>query len=195
MEAYLVQLSIEHSYLIYASIVILGFLEGPFLSLFCGVLIRLGHLYVFPVYLSLMIGDLIGDALWYYLGLRFGHRFVKRYGEYFSITSERIEKVTDIFHKYKKPILFVSKIGNGFGFALVTLFTAGMVRIPFGFYMFVNGLAQFVWTGLLLGAGYYFSNLYLTIDSVLGKMSIIAFAIAVVVAFLGFRKYLQKRIK
>ncbi|MES2223624.1 MAG: VTT domain-containing protein [Patescibacteria group bacterium] len=195
MEAYLIDLSTNHVYLVYSILIILGFLEGPFLSLICGVLLRLGHLFVVPVYVSLMIGDLIGDALWYYLGFRFGHKFVKRYGEYFSITEERVEKVTQIFHKYKKPILFISKISNGFGFALVTLFTAGMVRIPFGFYMFVNGFAQLVWTGMLLGVGYYFSNLYLTIDSVFGKVSIIAFGILVIVAFLGFRRYLQNKIK
>lgn len=191
----MIDLSTNHVYLVYSILIILGFLEGPFLSLICGVLLRLGHLFVVPVYVSLMIGDLIGDALWYYLGFRFGHKFVKRYGEYFSITEERVEKVTQIFHKYKKPILFISKISNGFGFALVTLFTAGMVRIPFGFYMFVNGFAQLVWTGMLLGVGYYFSNLYLTIDSVFGKVSIIAFGILVIVAFLGFRRYLQNKIK
>lgn len=195
MEAFLIQLSSEHTYLIYTILIVLGFLEGPFLSLICGVLLRFGHLFLIPVYASLMIGDLIGDVVWYYLGFRYGYKFAKKYGKYFDITEEKIARVTSIFHLYKKPILFVSKISNGFGFALVTLFTAGMVRIPFGFYMFVNGFAQLIWTGMLLGAGYYFSHLYLTIDSVLGKVSVIAFGVVVVVAFLGFRKYLQNKIK
>lgn len=182
-----------HEYLVYAMILLLACAEGPWLSLILGVLMRLGDFSFFPVYMSLMLGDLIGDSVWYYIGRRYGDRFVAKYGKYFKVTASGVECMTRLFYRYKHPILFLSKISNGFGFALVTLMTAGMVRIPFGRYMLVNSLGQFVWTGMLLGAGYFFTHLYLTVSSVLGRVSLVA--AAVVLATVGYRfwKYLRDR--
>lgn len=195
MQEWLIHLSTSYPYAVYASVVVLACAEGPFLSILFGVLIRLGFFSIIPIYSALMIGDLIGDVLWYYLGRRFGHRFVGRHGHYFGITEDRIAKVTDIFHRHKDTILFMSKITNGLGFALVTLFTAGMVRIPFRRYMSINLIAQFVWTSMLLGTGYFFSHLYTTAEGVLSKMSVIAGAVCIVFIFLGCKNYLQSKIK
>ena len=66
-----------HEYLLYAMIVFLAFAEGPWLSLILGVLIRLGDFSVLAVYLSLILGDLIGDAAWYHIGRNYGPCFVE----------------------------------------------------------------------------------------------------------------------
>jgi membrane-associated protein len=186
---------VTHEYLVYAMIIFLACIEGPWLSLIFGVLIRLGDFSFLPVYTSLMLGDLIGDSAWYYVGRRYGGRFVVNYGKYFKVTASGVERMTSLFHHYRDSVLFLSKISNGFGFALVTLTTAGMVKIPFGRYMLVNLLGQFVWTGLLLGAGYFFTHLYLTVTTVLERVSLIA--AGVVLATVGFRfwKYLRGRVE
>jgi membrane-associated protein len=183
----------NHEYFVYVMIVFLACAEGPWLSLILGVLIRLGDFGFFPVYISLMLGDLIGDAVWYYIGQRYGDRFVAKYGKYFKVTAGGVERMTRLYHHYKHSVLFLSKISNGFGFALVTLMTAGMVRIPFGRYMLVNLLGQVVWTGLLLGTGYFFTHLYLTVNTVLGRVSLVA--ATVVLATVGYRfwKYMRGR--
>lgn len=193
MQEWLIQLSQNHSYIVYAIIIILACAEGPILSMIFGVLIKLGYFGFIPVYIALMLGDVIGDSGWYYVGRRYGHGFIKRFGKYFSVTEGGVEKMTKIFHTYKHPILFVSKISNGFGFSLVTLITAGMVKIPFGKYLFTNLLGQFVWSGILLGVGYFFSNLYIQVDTWMSRVGIIALFVALVVLFVGFTKYLKGR--
>jgi membrane protein DedA with SNARE-associated domain len=195
VQAWLIQLVTIHPYVVYGIIVVLACAEGPVLSMIGGVLIKLGYFSFIPLYAALMIGDLIGDAIWYYIGRYFGHRFIKRFGKYFDITEESVAKVTTIFHKYKHHILLISKVTNGFGFALVTLMTAGMVKIPFWRYLAINLIGQFVWTGLLLGIGYFFSNLYLTVDSIIGKMGVVAAFVVVFIGFLQYKKYLSKRAK
>ena len=117
-----------HEYLVYTMIVVVACVEGPWLSIILGFLIRLGDFSVFPVYISLMLGDLIGDAVWYYIGRRYGDRFVAKYGKYFNVTARGVERMSTLFHRYKHSVLFLSKISNGLGFALVTLMTAGMVE-------------------------------------------------------------------
>ena len=180
-----------HEYLVYTMIVVVACVEGPWLSIILGFLIRLGDFSVFPVYISLMLGDLIGDAVWYYIGRRYGDRFVAKYGKYFNVTARGVERMSTLFHRYKHSVLFLSKISNGLGFALVTLMTAGMVRIPFGRYMAVNLLGQLIWTGLLLVVGYFFGHLYVSINSILGRVSLIAAAIAL--ATMGHRYWKYRR--
>jgi membrane-associated protein len=182
-----------HTYLIYAVIALLACLEGPWLALIFGVLVKLGDFYFLPVYTSLMVGDLVGDAGWYWIGRRYGHRFVDRYGKYVNVTEDGVARMTRLFHQYKHSVLFLSKISNGFGFSLVTLTTAGMVRIPFPRYMLVNLLGQFVWTGLLMAVGYYFTDLYDTVHSTLGRMSLVAAAAVLLVVGYRLWKYLRSR--
>ncbi|HEX7724355.1 MAG TPA: VTT domain-containing protein [Candidatus Paceibacterota bacterium] len=193
MEAFLISLSTDHSWLVYVLIVVLACAEGPILSLIFGALIKLNYFELLPIYAALMIGDLIGDVIWYEIGKHFAHGFIRRFGKYFSVTENEVGKVTRIFHKYKHRILIISKVSNGFGFALVTLITAGIVRIPFFRYMSINLIGQFVWTGMLLAVGYYFSNWYTQVDSVLGKVSIIALFVLLFAAFLGYRKYVRAK--
>jgi len=193
VQEWLIQLVTVHNYIVYGIIVVVACAEGPILSMIGGVLIKLGYFSFLPLYFALMAGDLIGDIVWYYIGRFYGHGFIRRFGKYFDLTEESVAKVTKIFHTYKHHILIISKITNGFGFALVTLMTAGMVKIPFWRYMMVNCLGQLIWTGLLLGIGYYFSGLYMTIDSIIGKLTIaIGFAL-VLYGFMRYKKYLKKR--
>ena len=193
MADWLLQLFTQHQYLVYAAIVLICFVEGPILTVLCGILISLAGLPVVPIYLALMLGDLIGDVAWYWIGRTAGHPFVGRFGTYFSIEEKEVSAVTKIFHKYHEKILIISKVTMGFGFAIVTLFTAGMVRIPFRKYFAINAIGQIVWTGLLLGIGYLFGDWYTTLDNVFGKISLVAGVILVVLALFGFARYMKKR--
>ena len=192
MQEWLIQLVTSHPYFVYFIIIVLACAEGPILSLIVGVLVKLGYFSFIPMYLALMFGDVLGDAGWYWVGRRYGHAFIKRFGKYFSVTEEGVIKVTKIFHKYKHHILIISKITNGFGFALVTLITAGLVKIPFLKYVGINIIGQFVWTGLLIGVGYFFGDAYMKVDSIIGKLSIFALFVVIFVAFMGYKKYLRE---
>lgn len=175
--------------LVYGLIAVLAFAEGPILSMLAGVLVRVGWVQLLPAYAALMAGDLVGDVAWYWVGFRFGPRFVERFGRYAGVTPEGVETMTRLFHRHKYRILFLSKISNGLGLALVTLTTAGMVRIPFKVYMSVNLLGQLIWTGCLLGIGYFFGNLYVEINNVFGRVSLVAAAL-VILTFAG--RYLKR---
>jgi membrane-associated protein len=186
---------LAHRYLVYAMITFLACAEGPWLSLILGVFLRLGDFSFFPVYMCLMLGDLIGDVGWYCMGRRYGNRFVAKYGKYFRVTASGVERMTRLFHRYKNSVLFLSKVSNGFGLAIVTLMTAGMVRIPFDRFIVVNLLGQFIWTGLLLGIGYFFSHLFITVNSVLGRMSLVATVVVLATMGYMFWKYLRDHVE
>lgn len=184
----------DYPILVYGVIIFIGYVEGPVLALICGILYRLGYLDLIPVYFALMLGDLIGDCFWYWLGYHFGHRFVVRFGKYFSIDEIKIRTVEKIFQKHKNVILIVSKLTSGFGFALVTLFTAGMSKIQFKTYITLNTVGQFVWTAFLLVMGYTFGNLFITFNNVFARISLTSFFIIIIALVFGFGKFVRERV-
>ena len=82
----------------------------------------------------------------------------------------------------------------GFGFALVTLITAGMAKVPFKKYMLLNVSGQLIWTGVLLSVGYLFGNIYTTIDKGFRDVAIIGIGILVVLLIYGLGRFLSKKI-
>lgn len=178
----------------YAVIVPVTVLEGPLVMLISGFLIKLGYLAILPAYLCLMLGDIIGDVFWYMIGYYWGEPFIKRFGKYVSIDEKSVAIVKKVFHSHDTPILVISKLTMGFGFAIVTLFTAGLVKIPFRKYFILNLTGQLIWTGLLMYAGFALGKFYLTINSIIGKTAMIALFIAIFFALIGFGKYMRTRI-
>ncbi|MES2216078.1 MAG: DedA family protein [Patescibacteria group bacterium] len=193
MEQWLIHLIQTHAVLVYGVIILISFVEGPILAVFCGILVHVGDIPLVPIYIALMVGDLIGDVVWYSIGYFYGHRFIRRFGKYFSITEKEVAVVDKIFHTHKNYILIISKITMGFGFALVTLVTAGMVKIPFKRYLILNVLGQLVWTAILLAIGYGFGGVYQQLDGIFAKISVIALALLLTAGLFGYGKYIKKR--
>ena len=186
------QLILQYKYLLMIPVAVI---EGPVLSMICGVLVRLGQLNVVLTFLALATGDLIGDAMWYWLGRRYGYSFVSRFGKYFFVTVENIETVRKLFHVYHVRILLLSKVTMGIGFPAATLFTAGLSHIPFWKFMGLNALGQIVWTGLLLGIGFFLGNLYVNVNNIIGILSIAGMMGFILLALFGFGRYLGNRFK
>ena len=181
---------ITYKYLVIFPLVIV---EGPVIMMVSGFFLRLGHFDFWPLYIVLMAGDLTADVAWYYAGYHGARRLVGKYGKFFSITEDLLTKTEQVFHRHHNKILFFSKITTGFGFAPAVLMTAGMARVPFGKYITFNTLGQFIWTGLLMGIGYFFGSFYLVVDEGLRVASVIAFAVIVFGGFYGLTKYFRSR--
>jgi membrane protein DedA with SNARE-associated domain len=194
MEQWLISIYASHHYAIYAVIMVVGLFEGPFVSMVCGAILALGYLSFWPLYAVLVLGDLLGDALWYFLGHRFGEKFIQKFGKYFGITERHVERIKNVFQVRKNLILLASKISNGLGFALAVLFSAGMSGVPFMQFMAINALGQLIWSGALIGIGFFFGDLYLSINSIAGKISIVFIFAVFIFAANRYRRYLQNKI-
>lgn len=168
--------------------------EGPFTMMISGLFVKLGYLNFFYAFILLMTGDLLGDMLWYGLGFKFGMPFVKKFGKFFNITEEKISKVEHIFHKFQSAILFVSKITMGFGFALATLVTAGLVKLSFKKFVFWNSLGGIVWTATLMSVGFYFGNFYLKLNSVLSKIGFFGLFVMIFILLINVAHYVRKEL-
>ncbi|MDD5318933.1 MAG: DedA family protein [Candidatus Pacebacteria bacterium] len=160
-----------------------AFLEGPVVMISGGFLYQIGQLNFFQMYIALVAGDFVADIMWYLVGFYGGNKVVTKYGSFFNITPEIVEKVKLRFHTYQTSILLVSKLTMGFGFSLATLITAGTLRIPFKKYAIINLLAGFIWVLFLVAIGFFFGNVYSLITRPL-KIAFICLAIVVVIVVL-----------
>ncbi len=193
MEAWLISIYLAHQYLVYAVILLVGFVEGPYISMLCGAILVAGYFSFWPIYIALMMGDLLGDVVWYFLGYHFGKKFIDRFGQRFGINERHVERIKNIFQVRKYILLFASKVSNGLGFAIPVLFSAGMSRVPFGQFMGINALGQLIWTGILISVGFFFGNLYLKINGIMGKISMLAAVAIIIFAVLRLFKYFKEK--
>lgn len=173
----------------YAILVPIALIAGFPAGMAVGVAIRLGYLLLIPAYACIMLGELIGDVGWYWIGYRWGERFAKRFGKFVGLTHEHIDEAKRLFAHYDRRILLSSKLTTGFGFAIPILFTAGMSHMSFWRYMRANLAGQFFWSGGLILVGYFFSNLYLNVSSVEDKASTVGIAILFLLALFGFGRF------
>jgi len=177
----------------YAIVYPLAIVEGPVIMLASGFLLRLGLFAFWPIYLLLVAGDFTGDLVWYAVGFHGARPLIKKYGHFLSITEKNIESAERLFHAHQIKILFLSKITMGFGFALATLIAAGAAKIPFKKYFIVNLVGEFIWTGILVAAGYFLGQLYTLVDTSLRWAFIGAMILIIVSALYGFGKFMRKR--
>ena len=163
--------------------------EGPIISLVVGFLIYLGYLQFLPSYAILILGDLIPDTIYYYIG-RFGseRKFMEKYGP-------RLNILKKLWLEHGKKTMFFSKLA--YTLSTSFLISAGLVKMPykkFISYAFPVTLFQY---GVIMAIGYYLGNSYQLavkyIDSA-GIIIAIVFIIFIVIYAL-FIKYARKQIK
>ncbi len=175
----------------YGAVFLLAAVEGPMTMVAGGFLVRLGVFNLIPLYAFLLMGDLTGDIFWYWVGRTGALPFLERYGRFLSVTDEMVERVKGIFQRHGDKILFFSKITMGFGFALVTLMTAGATRIPLRRFLFLNFSGGLLWVGFLVGLGYFLGNLYSSIEVSFQSLSIGALVVVLGAALYGFSRFMR----
>ncbi len=156
-----------------------SYLEGTVVMLAGGMLWHEGLVSFWPAYGALMLGDFLSDMMWYCIGYYAARPFIARWGHWFGVTPAIVEKITRRFHHYHMRILIISKLTMGFGLAVGTLMTAGMLRLSLTRYIVINVLGGIVWIFCIMLVGYYFGNVLQYIPEQLK----IAGGIAVVVGF------------
>lgn len=166
------------------------FIEGTVIMLATGILWHEGVVDFWPAYLALLLADFLADLMWYAIGYFGARSMIERWGSRFGLTPENLARVEKRFHEHHTWILLVSKLSMGFGLAVATLTTAGMLRVSFYRYVVINGLGGAVWVFGMMVVGYYFGNVLENIPAEF-KVGIVLVVLAAV--FFGL-KTLSKRL-
>ena len=142
----------------YPFLLLVMIVEGPIVSSIAGFAAKLGFLSFWIVYLISVLGDIIGDIIYFSIG-RLGRRtFIKKYGSKIGLTPTRLQQFDKAFHTHKFKALTLMKIapvlpGPG-------LIATGALNINFlelisiSFLISVPKSFIFVLVGYLLGQAY-----------------------------------------
>jgi membrane protein DedA with SNARE-associated domain len=178
--------------LVYKYFVLFPFvvIEGPIVTIISGLLSSVNLLNIFIVYPVIVVADLTGDFIYYSIG-RWGREgFLAKYGKYFGLKKENIQRVENHFEKHTRKTLVIGKISHAFGAPI--LVAAGIANVKILDFFLFNLIATIPKSLFFLLLGYYFGQAYVKLNKYLNYVSIGILVIAILV-IIGF--YVYKRMK
>jgi membrane protein DedA with SNARE-associated domain len=180
---YIIQLLLTYKYLL---LIPLAIAEGPIVSVIAGFLATLGIFNLLVVYVIMVLGDIIGDAIFYYIGYSGKNLF-----RYFKVNEEKIEKAKLYFEKNHNKAIAGSKIMWGIGTA--GLIAAGALHVPYKRYFKTCATYSFAQSFIMILLGIFFGQAYITIGKYFDYYAAIVsiFALAIVLYFI-FIKIFKK---
>ncbi len=135
---------------VYEVLLPLSVFEGPIVTITGGFLVATGHLQFLPVFAIVVLGDVIGDALFYAFGRFVGARMLTTWAGPTSL--EKARGLERRFRRKADQTLVIGKLTHTIG--AMVLIVAGMVKLPFPRFMTVNFLATLPKSLVLLVIGY-----------------------------------------
>ena len=178
----------------YAIMLPLMIIEGPVATIIAAMLSSLGAFNVFLVLIFSMIGDIVGDVIFYGLGYKFGMGFVKKIGKYIGITEKLVLKMEKYFTNHGRKTIFAVKSTTGLCWATFT--AAGIVKMDFNKFLKYSLLGGIVWSSLLVGMGYFYGYLWREIRDYIEWIGWAIFLLTAITfaSIIIYKKYQTKKI-
>jgi len=170
-------------------------LEGPFLALAIGFLVHLGYLSLIPSFLIMILGDLIPDTIYYYIGRRGdSKKLIAKYGERLKMISASFSIIEKLWATHPRKTMFFSKLA--YGLSIPFLISAGLVKMSLKNFISYTIPATLFQYGVLMAIGYYLGKSYeLAVNYVKGGYILVSIImIGVIAGYALFVKYSRKQI-
>ena len=163
----------------YLGIFLLMFLESTFfpfpseiIMIPAGYLAYQGELNLYIVILVGIFGSVLGALFNYYLAMYFGRKFILKYGKYFFIKEETLDKLEAFFTKHGELSTFNGRLIPGIR-QLISL-PAGLARMNIAKFSFYSGLGAGIWVVILVALGYLLGSNEALISEYLKSATLIA---------------------
>jgi membrane protein DedA with SNARE-associated domain len=179
----------HYGYLIMLPLMII---EGPIVTVLAAMMASLGAFNVWLVLIFSILGDIIGDVGFYYLGYRFGMGFVRRVGKYIGITEKLVLKMEEYFKRYGGKTIFAVKSTTGLCWAAFA--TAGIVKMDFWKFLKNSFYGGVVWSSFLVAIGYFYGYLWRDIKQYIDWIGWVIF-VAVIISIGAITRYKNYKAK
>lgn len=147
----------------------------------------------FGAFLIGLLGSVFCAIVIYFMGYFGGKAFVKKYGKYFFMKEEELEKSDSWFNKYG---LLAALIGRNFPIVrtLISL-PIGIMRLSFFKFLIYTTIGSIPWTLAFVYFGYSLGNNWILINNYISKLKLpIRILIAVFIINFIYKKFLKKKI-
>lgn len=140
-----------------------------------------------------LLGSVFCAIVIYFMGYIGGKPFIKKYGKYFFMKEEDIEKSDFWFNKYG---LYAALIGRNFPIVrtLISL-PIGIMRLSFTKFLLYTTIGSIPWTFVFVYVGYALGSNWVIIDKYVSRLKTpIKFLILLLVVSYFYKKIKEKRL-
>ncbi len=161
-------------------------LEGQAILFMAGLAAHMGYLDLKWVILIGMIGSMLGDQIYFYLGRRHGKALLDRRPWWRSKTATVLERL----ERHQTAIV----LGFPFLYGLrsITPFAIGLTTIPYRRFLLLNFIGVAAWATTISLAGYFGGQ---AIEAVLGDIRRYEIEVMIAVAVLAIAFWLPRRFR
>lgn len=103
-----------------------------------------------------LAGSLAGAYFNYWVSLRFGEPFLRKYGKWFFLKPEALDRSEEIFNRYGGATTFICRLIPVIR-QLISI-PAGLSRMPLGKFTLFTALGAGIWNAVLVAAGAWLAN-------------------------------------
>lgn len=169
----------EHKY-IFSFIAAL--LEGNFIMLLGGALLRFGYFNFFGLGAVLVGGYFLNGVFWYVVGRIAGHAIVEKWIKRFRIGKKIADKLENYFQDHSIRTIFITRVT--YGISMFSFLIAGSLKMNLKKFFTVSLAATIVWVLVVGGIGYGFGAGFQTLSKIAKGITIGVTAILFVLIIL-----------
>ena len=155
-----------------------------------GYLASKGEMSITYIMMSALSGSMVGAFVNYYLAFTLGRKFLLRYGKYFFISPEALQKMEHFFKKHGHISTFTGRLIPGIR-QLISI-PAGLAKMNILEFSVFTMLGAGIWALILTLLGYYIGENEALIKEYLREITIAVVALLAVVGVLYYR-YQKKK--
>ena len=145
-------------------------IEGPIVTVIAAYLAKLGYMQIFAVYAVCVLGDLIGDAMYYWIG-RLGPALLpETWLTRLGMTQARKLSLEGHFASKGGRTILLGKWTHSAG--LPIMLASGAARMNFSAYMAYNLLGTLPKTALFTLVGWFIGSAYAAVDTWIWRISL-----------------------
>ena len=148
----------------------MAIVEGPIVTVIAAYLAKLGYMTLLGVYLVCVVGDLVGDAMYYWIGRAGPAILPERWLVKIGINKARQMALKGHFAEKGGRTLLLGKWTHSVG--LPIMLASGAAKMPFGIYMWYNVLGSIPKSALFVAIGWYLGSAYSAIDNWIFRVSL-----------------------
>ncbi|ADG92190.1 SNARE associated Golgi protein-related protein [Arcobacter nitrofigilis DSM 7299] len=137
-----------------------------------------------------VLGSLSGALFNYYLAVKFGRKFLIKYGKYFFISEETINKMEKFFKDHGHISTFSGRLIPAV--RQYISFPAGLAKMNIFLFSLYTSLGAAVWVIILVLVGYFIGDSQLLIKEYLRVIIIAILIVLAIVAYLYYKNFKRK---
>lgn len=154
-----------------------------------GYLASKGEMDIALIFISALTGSMVGAFINYYGALFIGRTFLERYGRYFFISQESLEKMDRFFQAHGHVSTFTGRLIPGIR-QLISI-PAGLSHMNLKVFSFYTALGAGIWSLILILLGYLMGENEALIKEYLHQITFVAVGSAVLIGLVYY--YFQRK--